>query len=100
MTGNAEAARRSFADAQKAVPGHPTAMLGEARLNAGAGKLPDAMTVVEAVLAKSPDLLEGRQLKGDIAVILAQPENAVAAYGKRSSYAPTICRPTRESRGS
>ena len=88
VTGNAGTARRLFEDAQKAVPGHPSAMLGEARLDAGAGKLTEAMAVVEGVLAKSPDLVEGWQLKGDIAGIMAQPENAIVAYRKALELRP------------
>jgi len=88
VTGNAGTARRLFEDAQKAVPGYPSAMLGEARLDAGAGKLTEAMAVVEGVLAKSPDLVEGWQLKGDIAGIMAQPENAIVAYRKALELRP------------
>jgi len=88
VTGNAGTARRLFEDAQKAVPGHPSAMLGEARLDAGTGKLTEAMAVVEGVLAKSPDLVEGWQLKGDIAGIMAQPENAIVAYRKALELRP------------
>jgi hypothetical protein len=50
-------------DAQKAVPGHRCWASG---LDASTGKLTEAMAVVEDVLAKVPDLVEGWQLKGDI----------------------------------
>jgi putative PEP-CTERM system TPR-repeat lipoprotein len=82
FAGNVDAARRLFADAQKDVPGYPAAMLGEARLKASAGTLPEATALVEAVLAKSPELADGWQLKGDIASMQSQPDNAVAAYRK------------------
>jgi putative PEP-CTERM system TPR-repeat lipoprotein len=80
--GNADAAWRMFAEAQKAVPGYPAAMLGESRLKATSGDLAGALTIVDAALEKSPKLAEGWALKGDIAGAQGQVDSAVAAYRK------------------
>ena len=57
-------------------------MLGEARLKIGTGDLAGALAIVEGLLAKSPNLVDGWQMKGDIAGTQAQLENALAAYRK------------------
>ena len=76
-------------------------MLGEARLKAGTGDLPGAMAIVEGVLAKSPNLVEGWQLKGDIAGVQGQLEDALAAYRKALELRPdSLARPRRGSRRS
>ena len=93
VTGNAEASRRLYADAQKAVPGHVRAMLGEAQLKASAGDQAGALALIDAVIAKSPNLVEGWQLKGDIAAMQGQSENAIAAYRKALEVRPDVLLP-------
>lgn len=88
IAGNTELAKSLYAEAQKAVPGHPTATLGEALIKANSGDRPGAMAMVESVIAKHPTLLEAWQLKGDIASLQGQNENAIAAYRKSLELRP------------
>ena len=88
LAGNDDAARRLFAEAQKNVPGYPDAVLGEARLKASGGAMPEALLMVEEVLVKSPGLVDGWKLKGDISSMLSQTDNAVAAYRKALELRP------------
>ena len=81
-TGNSQDASSAFAAALATQPGYPPALVGEARLKAGAGDLPGALTLVEAALAKDPALTEGWALKGDIASAQAQRGDAVASFRK------------------
>lgn len=80
--GEVEPARAAFAAALQAVPGYPTALIGEARLKAGTGDLAGGLASVEAALAKSPALTDGWQLKGDILNAQKQSDQALAAYRK------------------
>ena len=80
--GDAEGAAKAFAAALAAEPGHPPAVLGEARLKAAGGDLPGALALVETALAKSPTLTLGWQLKGDVLLAQDQVEPALAAYRK------------------
>jgi putative PEP-CTERM system TPR-repeat lipoprotein len=44
--------------------------------------------MIEGVIAKSPNLVEAWQLKGDIAALQGQDENAIAAYRKATDLRP------------
>ena len=88
-TGNSLDAGSDFAAALAARPDYPPALIGEARLKAAAGDLPGALALVEAALAKTPELTEGWQLKGDLA-------NAQQAASARRL--PPIARRSRRSR--
>jgi putative PEP-CTERM system TPR-repeat lipoprotein len=81
-TGKTEAAGSDFASALAARPDYPPAMIGEARLKAGAGDLPGAVALVEAALAKDPKLTEAWQLKGDLANAQQERGQALDAYRK------------------
>ena len=82
ISGNADLAKGLYAEAQKAVPGHPAASLGEALIRANAGDRAGATAIVDSVIAKNPNLVEAWHLKGDIAAMQGQNENAIAAYRK------------------
>ena len=88
--GDNDAARRLFADAQKAVPGYPAAVLGEARLKGAGGDTSGAMAMVDAVIAKSPTLADAWALKGDIASAQNSVDAAVAAYRKALEIRPEM----------
>src|SRR4029079_16689734 len=79
-TGKPELGRDLYAEAQKDVPGHAPAMLGEALMKASSGDRAGAMATVESVIAKNPNLVEAWLLKGDLAGLDGQSENAIAAY--------------------
>ena len=80
--GNAEAARKAFAAALDSQPENAQARLGQARLKASEHDLPGALEIAEAVLAKSPQLAEAWQLKGDILFAQGQSDVALNAYRK------------------
>ncbi len=73
-------AMTAFATAKGLVPDYPDALLGEARIKAARGDLPDARAEVEQVLAKNPKQVEALILKGDIARAAGSPQDATAAY--------------------
>lgn len=87
-TGSVKEAGRDFAAALAARPGYPPAMIGEARVKAGAGDLPGALALVEGALAKDPALTEGWELKGDIAGAQQQRDEAIAAFRKAVEIRP------------
>ena len=70
------------------MPGHPAASLGEALIRANAGDRAGATAIVDSVIAKTPNLVEAWHLKGDIAAMQGQNENAIAAYRKSLEIAP------------
>lgn len=80
--GNVEGARAAFAAAQAAIPGYPPALLGEARIKILTGDAPAASALVEAALAKAPNLIDGWLFKGDFAAAQNRPDDALAAYRK------------------
>jgi putative PEP-CTERM system TPR-repeat lipoprotein len=90
--GDVEAARAAFAAAVTAVSDYPPALLGQARLKAGAGDLAGALMLVESALAKSPTLTDGWRLKGDIVSAQGKLDDALAEYRKalttRADYIP------------
>jgi putative PEP-CTERM system TPR-repeat lipoprotein len=88
--GNIDAARDAFAAAQAAVPGYPPAMLGEARIKVFGGDAAGASALVEAVLAKAPNLIDGWQFKGDLAGAQGRLDDALAAYRKVLEIRPTF----------
>ena len=80
--GNFDAAGAAFAAAVAAEPDYPPALLGRARLAAGTGDLPVALTLVDSALAKSPKLADGWAFKGDIQLAQGQQDDALASYRK------------------
>jgi len=79
--GNRDAAAAALAAALASKPGHPTALLGQARLKLRTREqLPEALAIVETALAKAPRLLEALQFKGDILAAQGQSDPALAAY--------------------
>ena len=82
------AARERFTYASGQQPDYAEALVGLARVTAIEGNLADALVKVEAALAKSPALLEGWQLEGDLLSAQGQPDAAALAYRKALDVKP------------
>lgn len=90
--GKMEPARAAFAAAIAAVPDYGPAMVGQARIKAGAGDLPGALTLVQSTLEKLPGLYDAWQFKGDLQYALGDIDGSSSAYRKaleiRPNYLP------------
>jgi putative PEP-CTERM system TPR-repeat lipoprotein len=73
-------AMAAFAAADKAVPGYPDALLGEARGLAVHGDTAGAAKVVDGLLAKNPTSVEALTFKGDLARARGDKPTAIDAY--------------------
>lgn len=83
MQGDSAKAEALLASALQAFPHSPTALLAKARMIASAGKVEEAMQLVETVIKLTPTSAEPWQLKGDLLFHgQHQAEAAVAAYRK------------------
>ncbi|WP_170285833.1 XrtA/PEP-CTERM system TPR-repeat protein PrsT [Propionivibrio limicola] len=80
--GKGDAAKAAFEAALKAVPDYGPAIVGQAKLKAASRDLPEALAMVDAVLAKVPRLHEAWQLKGDILNAQGKEADAINAYRK------------------
>ena len=86
--GNREAAAAAFEAATATKSGYSPAMIGQAKLKLAARDLPGALALVDAALTTSPQLGQGWQLKGDLLLADAKPEEALAAYRKAVAVSP------------
>jgi putative PEP-CTERM system TPR-repeat lipoprotein len=77
-----EQAGVSLSAALTAKPEYVPAHLGQARISASAGNLPEASTAVDRALAIAPNNPDALQFKGDILLAQRQPEPALAVYRK------------------
>jgi putative PEP-CTERM system TPR-repeat lipoprotein len=75
-----EAAKESYAAAVKAAPDYYGGYLGQARLAAAKNDAAEAARQIDLVLQKSPQLLEGLIIKGDLLAAQGKKDQAVAAY--------------------
>lgn len=73
-------ARRSFDAALQVKPGFADALLGQARLAAGAGDAAEAMRLVELALDGQADNTDAGLFKGDLLRAQAKAAEAAAAY--------------------
>ncbi|HET7031573.1 MAG TPA: XrtA/PEP-CTERM system TPR-repeat protein PrsT, partial [Casimicrobiaceae bacterium] len=86
--GNVDGARNAFAAAQAAVPGYPPAMLGDARIKVIDNDVPGASALVDAAIAKAPNLLDGWQFRGDLLAAQGRSNDSLAAYRKALEIRP------------
>lgn len=82
--GDLEAARISLSQALRDDPDYDPARLLQARVTAAAGDLPDALSQVEAVLARQPGNADGWVLKGDLLARLSNDRAAVQQAYQRA----------------
>lgn len=80
--GEREQARLAFEELLKQQADFGEALLGLARIVAGAGQLDQAMTLLERVLGKNPVDIDALQLKGDLLRMQGQTDAARLTYGK------------------
>jgi len=76
MRGGVKQAVEAFASALVAVPGHPPARLGQARIAAQGGRIDDASTIADEVLVADPRLVEAHAFKAQL--LLSQGRRAEA----------------------
>lgn len=89
--GEKERARQALHAATQAVPDFVPALIMQARLTAAAGQPDQALSQVEAALARDPASAEGWQLKGDIlAGVRNEPAAAVEAYRRALGVDPAF----------
>lgn len=84
--------RPPSAKAVAAVPDYGQAVFGQARVKAANRDFPAAMTLIDAVLTKTPGLSKALQFKGDILAVQGKGGEAGDAYRKiletRHDYLP------------
>lgn len=79
--GNEDKARDSLADALKAQPGYPPAVIEQARNSARAGDVDGALAGLAAIPKESPAAAEALKLRGDLLLHgKRDPDAAMAAY--------------------
>jgi cellulose synthase operon protein C len=86
--GDRKAAEAAFATAVAAQPGYAPAALGQARLVAMSRDLSRALVILDTALAKSPNVAEAWQLKGDILSGQNDQQGAGEAYRKALAAKP------------
>jgi putative PEP-CTERM system TPR-repeat lipoprotein len=79
-TGKPKEARAAFARALAASADYPNAKLGEARILAVEGRMPEAAKLVDEVLARSPEEPEGLYLKGEMLRAAGRADEAIAVF--------------------
>ena len=76
---NRERAYEAYATAMAAVPGHARARLGEALLVASEGRVEEALTKLDELIAAEPKLAEARAVRGEILLAKGDRPAAIAA---------------------
>ncbi|HPT49042.1 MAG TPA: PEP-CTERM system TPR-repeat protein PrsT [Accumulibacter sp.] len=86
--GKVEPAATAYAAALTARPGYAPALMGQARLKAGTGDFKAALALLDDALAKSPDLYDAWQLRGQLLSTQGDNPGALAAYRKTLEIKP------------
>ncbi|QID18744.1 PEP-CTERM system TPR-repeat protein PrsT [Nitrogeniibacter mangrovi] len=81
-------AERDYRAAIKANPSNAHAKVGLARLQALAGNFNEAVRMIDAVIAESPDLVDAYELKGNALLGARDADGAMAAFHKAIGLAP------------
>jgi putative PEP-CTERM system TPR-repeat lipoprotein len=84
VLGNNDKAQAALAAALATQPDYPAALILQARIKASQGKFDDALTTVDAVLAKDKDNYEAWNLKGEILAGPKQDDKAAELAFKQS----------------
>lgn len=84
VLGNNDKAQAALAAALTAQPDYPAALILQARIKASQGKFDDALTTVDAVLAKDKDNYEAWNLKGEILAGPKQDDKAAEVAFRQS----------------
>ncbi|OIP09118.1 MAG: hypothetical protein AUK49_08660 [Betaproteobacteria bacterium CG2_30_68_42] len=84
----ADAARKSIADALAAKPDHPRALLASAWMKAQDKDVRGAETIIDAVLAREADSIEALGMKASLALARGDRENAIKAYRRITEVRP------------
>lgn len=78
--GKPDAAKVALAASLQAVPGNPRATLAQARIKAAENDLASGAQLVDAVLAKAPDMIDALVFKAELLVFQNQSTEAAKVY--------------------
>ena len=88
MLGKVDDAERTLAAALDTVAGYGPAVVGQARIKASKRDFPAALALLDDALAKSPRLVDGWQLKGDVLYAMGDQPGSTVAYTKALEIKP------------
>lgn len=86
--GKVDDAERNLAAALATVSGYGPAVVGQARIKASKRDFSAALALLDDVLAKSPRLVDGWQLKGDVLYAMGDHPGSTVAYTKALEVKP------------